>query len=69
VKRKELDPGNAFGSTGISQLADGLDEASAGRQLFALAAACRLAGIDPESALRREASRVAAAIAAGHVAN
>lgn len=31
----------------------GLDEASAGKQLFELVAACRKAGVDPESALRR----------------
>jgi len=35
-----------------------LDEAKAGRRLFELAAACRRAGIDPESALRRHTNRV-----------
>lgn len=38
-------------------LADGLSESGAGEELFKLAAACREAGIDPESALRRAASR------------
>ena len=42
----------------VAQLADGLTEAEAGRKLFELAAACRKAGIDPESALRRETLRV-----------
>ncbi|AOS45910.1 Nucleoside triphosphate pyrophosphohydrolase/pyrophosphatase MazG [Lacunisphaera limnophila] len=37
---------------------DGLTEAEAGRQLFALAAACRRAGVDPEMALRQECNRV-----------
>lgn len=34
------------------------DEAAVGRQLFAIAAACRGKGIDPESALRRHAQNV-----------
>jgi XTP/dITP diphosphohydrolase/tetrapyrrole methylase family protein/MazG family protein len=42
----------------INQLAAGLREDSAGRLLFELAAACRQAGIDPESALRKECDRV-----------
>jgi len=42
----------------IEKTAAGLDEAAAGRMLFELAAACRRAGIDPESALRRHISRV-----------
>ena len=42
----------------MAQLAEGLTEADAGRRLFELAAACRKAGIDPESALRRETSRI-----------
>jgi len=62
VKKQALDPKDAFDGTAVESLADGLDEAEAGRRLFALAAACRLAGVDPESALRREASRVMARI-------
>jgi len=42
----------------IKELADGLTEDEAGERLFALAAACRLSGIDPESALRRHTSRL-----------
>jgi MazG family protein len=42
----------------VAQLATGLTEASVGRQLFELAAACRRAGIDPEMALRQECNRV-----------
>lgn len=37
----------------LESLADGLDERQAGKMLFEVAGACRLAGIDPESALRR----------------
>ena len=37
----------------IEALGARLSEAEAGKRLFELAAACRLAGIDPESALRR----------------
>lgn len=38
--------------------AEGLDEAEAGRRLFELAAACREAGVDPDSALRRHVAKV-----------
>lgn len=48
----ELDPQR------VESLAEGLDEASAGKQFFELAAACRKAGVDPESALRRYTHQV-----------
>ena len=38
--------------TAIKMLSDTLDEATLGKQLFEIAAACRAKGIDPESALR-----------------
>lgn len=38
--------------------AEGLGEAEAGRRLFELAAACREAGVDPDSALRRHVAKV-----------
>jgi len=66
VKKHGLDPGDAYDAAAVDSLANGLDESSAGRRLFELAAACRLAGIDPESALRREASRVMADVASRH---
>jgi MazG family protein len=66
VKKHDLDPGDSYDSATVERLADGLDESTAGRRLFELAAACRLAGIDPESALRREASRVMADVSARH---
>ena len=37
----------------VDQLAEGLDESQAGKALFEYIAACRKAGIDPESALRK----------------
>jgi MazG family protein len=45
----------------VAQLATGLDEATAGRRLFEIVAACRRVGIDPESALRRHTATVIAA--------
>lgn len=52
----------------VMQLASGLDEATAGRRLFEIAAACRRAGIDPESALRRHTARVIDAAEREHAA-
>ena len=37
----------------MDQIAEGLDESQAGKALFEYIAACRKAGIDPESALRK----------------
>ncbi|MEC7281851.1 MAG: MazG family protein [Verrucomicrobiota bacterium] len=42
----------AIDQTAIKTLSDTLDEATLGKQLFEIAAACRAKGIDPESALR-----------------
>lgn len=42
----------------LNALAAALDEEKAGAMLFEIAAACRLAGIDPESALRRQVGRL-----------
>jgi len=53
VDKKRLPTGGLVDATHIAGLAEGLDEAKAGRALFDLVAACRRAGIDPESALRR----------------
>lgn len=43
---------------GTQALAARLSEEEAGEMLFEVAAACRLAGIDPESALRRHVGRL-----------
>jgi XTP/dITP diphosphohydrolase/tetrapyrrole methylase family protein/MazG family protein len=45
----------------VALRAAGLDEATAGRLLFELAAACRRAGIEPETALRKHVTKVVAA--------
>lgn len=58
VHKKQLPAEGLIDEAGVAQAADGLTEASAGRKLFELAAACRKAGIDPESALRREIGRI-----------
>lgn len=54
VKKKNLDAGTAADCAKIDALAAALTEESAGTALFEIAAACRQAGIDPESALRRK---------------
>jgi MazG family protein len=46
-----------WGEAQVMAIAEGLDEEKAGRVLFEWVAACRLRGIDPESALRKFASR------------
>ena len=58
VHKKHLPAEGLIDEPRVAQLAEGLTEADAGRRLFELAAACRKAGIDPESALRRETSRI-----------
>ena len=58
IHKKKLPAAGVVDEARVAQLADGLSEAEAGRRLFELAAACRQAGIDPESALRRETLRV-----------
>lgn len=62
IVKKDLPAEGVTSKTPIATLADGLDEESLGRQLFELAAAARLAGLDPESALRRHARRVMAGV-------
>lgn len=58
-KKKALPPDrDLLDEAAISRLAAGLDEPAAGRHLFEMVAACRRAGIDPESALRRHAAAV-----------
>lgn len=54
VTKKDLNPGESVDRTKVNALAETLDEASAGTALFEIVAACRQAGIDPESALRRK---------------
>jgi XTP/dITP diphosphohydrolase/tetrapyrrole methylase family protein/MazG family protein len=48
----------------LASMAEGLDKAEAGGLLFQVAAACRRAGIDAETALRKFATQVAREIEA-----
>ncbi|EDY83961.1 MazG family protein [Verrucomicrobiia bacterium DG1235] len=58
IKKKALPVGDSVDMGAIEAMAAELDEEAAGHILFEIAAACRLKGIDPESALRRFARRV-----------
>ena len=60
VRKKQLDAGESVELAQIDALAPGLNEEAAGRKLFELIAACRDAGIDPDSALRRQTAAVVA---------
>lgn len=53
VSKKQLPHADTVNETRVDALAAGLTEESAGQKLFELVAACRKAGVDPESALRR----------------
>ena len=52
IQKLALPAEAAIDQTAIKTLSDTLDEATLGKQLFEIAAACRGNGIDPESALR-----------------
>lgn len=58
IKKRELPAGDSLDEEGIEAMATELDEESAGQILFEIAAACRVKGIDPESAARRYARKV-----------
>ena len=58
--KKQLAVGDTVDVSAVEAQSKGLTETSAGRQLFALVAACRDAGIDPDSALRRHTAGVVA---------
>lgn len=64
IAKKSLDDTGAVDRGAVEALAASLSPADAGRRLYELVAACRLRGIDPESALRLEADRVRTAIEA-----
>lgn len=53
IQKKNINIGSAVDRGAVATKAAGLTEAQAGQQLFELIAACRDAGIDPDSALRR----------------
>lgn len=58
IVKKELPTGDSVDREAIEAMAEELDEESAGHILFEIAAACRVKGIDPESAVRRYALKV-----------
>lgn len=60
IKKKALPVSESVDLEAIEAMALELDEESAGHILFEIAAACRLKGIDPESAVRKFARRVMA---------
>jgi len=60
VRKKQLAVGATVDVPAVDAQSKGITEDSAGSRLFELVAACRDAGIDPDSALRRHASRVVA---------
>lgn len=66
IQKKNLDPGAFVDGVTIESTAESLNEGSAGKALFELAAACRVAGIDPESALRRYTHQIVDSIEERH---
>ncbi len=62
IEKKRLPAERVVDRAAIAAMAKGLDEKTAGEKLFELAAACRLAGIDPDSAVRRHAREVMNAV-------
>ncbi len=64
IEKLRLPAAGIVDEVAVARRAQTLTEAEAGRALFELAAACRRAGIDPETALRRECDRVRQAIEA-----
>lgn len=64
VEKQSLPAGPGLNQARIARLASELTEETAGRRLFELAAACRLGGLDPEAALRKECDRVMAEVEA-----
>jgi MazG family protein len=58
IEKKKLPADDVVDRARIAELANELTPETLGRQLFELAAACREKGLDPEGALRLEATRV-----------
>jgi hypothetical protein len=58
VEKKQLGAPGMVDREKIRELGTGLTEETLGRRLFELAAAAQAAGLDSESALRQETSRV-----------
>ena len=58
IQKLGLDASTLIDTAEIEKMGETLNEENAGKQLFKIAAACRLKGIDPESALRRYAQNI-----------
>ncbi len=58
IRKGGMDASSVIDEVAIEKRAGVIDEATLGKELFEIAAACRLRGIDPESALRRFAQGV-----------
>ncbi|MCH6256079.1 MazG family protein [Puniceicoccaceae bacterium K14] len=62
IHKRELTSGELVDEKAIEEISTELDEESAGQIMFEIVSACRKSGIDPESALRRYASKVKAEV-------
>jgi MazG family protein len=69
IEKHQLPADDVVDGPRVSQIAAGLTEETAGRLLFELAAACRLRGLDPETALRKETGRVMREVEANTLGN
>jgi len=70
IEKKRLDVAGLVDGENIRRLGADLSAEALGRRLFELAAAAQAKGLDPEGALRQEASRVAREVeTAWHAAN
>ncbi len=58
IQKLGLDASTMIDTAEIEKMSEDLNEENASKQLFKIAAACRLKGIDPESALRRYAQNI-----------
>ena len=58
TQKLQLDVSTLINKAEIEKIRENLNEENAGERLFEIAAACRLKGIDPESALRRHAQNI-----------
>jgi XTP/dITP diphosphohydrolase/tetrapyrrole methylase family protein/MazG family protein len=66
IRKKSIAADGVVDQSGIARIADGLTAEQAGRRLFELAAACREAGVDPESALRDHVRGVVTTLTVRH---
>jgi XTP/dITP diphosphohydrolase/tetrapyrrole methylase family protein/MazG family protein len=62
IEKKQLPAAGAVDTARVAALGQQLSDESLGRMLFEIAAACRARGLDPEGALRLEATRVMQAV-------